>query len=107
MKSLLPLRAVLVTGKGGVGKTTVTASLARFAAAQGKRVLCAEMVGDPAASSALADALEAGIQPTLAAYPALPEAERLAALDQVLAYYLRRRYVLRLQGQIGGKVTDR
>ncbi len=57
MKRLLPLRAVLVTGKGGVGKTTVTASLARFAAAQGKRVLCAEMVGDPDASSALADAL--------------------------------------------------
>jgi anion-transporting ArsA/GET3 family ATPase len=57
LKRLLPLRAVLVTGKGGVGKTTVTASLARFAASQGKRVLCAEMVGDPAASSALADAL--------------------------------------------------
>jgi arsenite/tail-anchored protein-transporting ATPase len=50
---------VLVTGKGGVGKTTVAASLARFAAAQGKRVLCAEMVGDPGASSALADALGA------------------------------------------------
>lgn len=57
MKRLLPLRAVLVTGKGGVGKTTVTASLARFAASRGKRVLCAEMAGDPAASSALADAL--------------------------------------------------
>jgi arsenite/tail-anchored protein-transporting ATPase len=57
LKGLLPLRAVLVTGKGGVGKTTVTASLARYAAGQGKRVLCAEMVGDPAASSALADAL--------------------------------------------------
>jgi arsenite-transporting ATPase len=48
---------VLVTGKGGVGKTTVTASLARFAASRGKRVLCAEIAGDPAASSALADAL--------------------------------------------------
>lgn len=48
---------MLVTGKGGVGKTTVTASLARFAAAQGKRVLCAEIAGDPGATSALADAL--------------------------------------------------
>jgi arsenite-transporting ATPase len=57
LKRLLPLRAVLVTGKGGVGKTTVTASLARFAASRGKRVLCAEIAGDPAASSALADAL--------------------------------------------------
>ncbi len=66
MKSLLPLRAVLVTGKGGVGKTTLTASLARYAAGQGKRVLCAEMVGDPNASSALADALgieTIGIEP--------------------------------------------
>jgi len=57
LKRLLPLRAVLVTGKGGVGKTTVTASLARFAASRGTRVLCAEMAGDPTASSALADAL--------------------------------------------------
>lgn len=57
MKSLLPLRAVLVTGKGGVGKTTLTASLARYAAAEGKRVLCAEMLGDEGASSALATAL--------------------------------------------------
>lgn len=57
---------MLVTGKGGVGKTTVTASLARYAASQGKRVLCAEMVGDPGASSALADALgidALGIEP--------------------------------------------
>jgi anion-transporting ArsA/GET3 family ATPase len=48
---------VLVTGKGGVGKTTVSASLARFAAAQGKRVLAAEMAGEPGAASALGDAL--------------------------------------------------
>jgi anion-transporting ArsA/GET3 family ATPase len=48
---------VLVTGKGGVGKTTVAASLARFAAAQGKRVLASEMAGEPGAASALADAL--------------------------------------------------
>ena len=70
MKSLLPLRAVLVTGKGGVGKTTLTASLARYAAGQGKRVLCAEMVGDPKASSALADALgidTIGIEPVTVA----------------------------------------
>jgi arsenite-transporting ATPase len=57
LKRLLPLRAVLITGKGGVGKTTVTASLARFAASRGKRVLCAEIAGDPTANSALADAL--------------------------------------------------
>ncbi|HEY8079156.1 MAG TPA: ArsA-related P-loop ATPase [Labilithrix sp.] len=58
MKRLLPLRAVLITGKGGVGKTTVAASLARFAAARGKRVLATEMAGgEPGGTSALADAL--------------------------------------------------
>jgi anion-transporting ArsA/GET3 family ATPase len=57
VKSLLPLRAVLVTGKGGVGKTTVAASLARFAAQAGKRVLVTEIVNEETATSALADAL--------------------------------------------------
>lgn len=69
MKSLLPLRAVLVTGKGGVGKTTFAASLARFVAQSGKRVLVTEIGGeeapgspDPRAklvTSALAEALGA------------------------------------------------
>lgn len=57
MKSLLPLRAVLVTGKGGVGKTTVAASVARFAAQQGKRVLVSEIANEDATTSALADVL--------------------------------------------------
>ena len=35
-------RVVLVTGKGGVGKTSVSASLARLAAAQGRRVCVVE-----------------------------------------------------------------
>ncbi len=59
MKSLLPLRIVLVTGKGGVGKTTVAASLARFVAQSGKRVLVTEISNEEASSSALADALGA------------------------------------------------
>jgi anion-transporting ArsA/GET3 family ATPase len=57
LKTLLPLRVVLVTGKGGVGKTTVAASIARFAAQTGKRVLVTEIGGEDGASSALADAL--------------------------------------------------
>lgn len=54
---LLPLRAILVTGKGGVGKTTVAVSLARFIASQGKRVLVTEIGSEGQTTSALADAL--------------------------------------------------
>lgn len=41
--SVLDRRFVVVSGKGGVGRTTVTAALARVAAARGKRVLIAQM----------------------------------------------------------------
>ena len=40
---LLDLRLVFVTGKGGVGKTTVAAALSQLAAAHGKRVLVCEV----------------------------------------------------------------
>lgn len=42
-KLLLDSRLVLVTGKGGTGKTTFSTALAFVAAAQGKRVLLAEI----------------------------------------------------------------
>ncbi len=45
-RSLLERRVVIVTGKGGTGKTTVTAALAVAAAKAGKRVLVAEMGRD-------------------------------------------------------------
>jgi anion-transporting ArsA/GET3 family ATPase len=40
---LLHLKLVFVTGKGGVGKTTVAAGLAMLAAGQGRRVLACEV----------------------------------------------------------------
>ena len=40
---LLDLRLVFVTGKGGVGKTTVAAALAQLAAEHGQRVLACEV----------------------------------------------------------------
>lgn len=46
MKDLFNLRAVLVSGKGGVGRSSVTAGLAMAAAREGKRVLIAE-IGEP------------------------------------------------------------
>lgn len=44
--SLFDRRLLLVTGKGGTGKTTVAAALARRAAADGRRVLLAEIGGE-------------------------------------------------------------
>jgi anion-transporting ArsA/GET3 family ATPase len=43
---LLDKRLVFVTGKGGVGKTTVAASLARVAAGRGKRVIVCEIAAE-------------------------------------------------------------
>ena len=44
--SLLAPRLVIVTGKGGTGKTTVSATLARAAARAGRRVLAADLSPD-------------------------------------------------------------
>src|ERR1700738_2574028 len=43
LEELLSARVMLVTGKGGTGKTTLAAALGRLAAARGKRVLLAEI----------------------------------------------------------------
>lgn len=50
-------RALLVTGKGGVGKTAVAAGLAHLAAASGKRTTVCEISYEPEATSPLARAL--------------------------------------------------
>lgn len=50
--------------------------------------------------TALAHTLDAGIQPVLAGYPALPPDHRPAALAQVRTYYLKKRYLLRLRRQL-------
>jgi arsenite-transporting ATPase len=48
-------RVTIVAGKGGVGKTTVTAVLARAAAAAGLRVLAVELDGKPVLTDLVGD----------------------------------------------------
>jgi arsenite/tail-anchored protein-transporting ATPase len=55
LASLTASRVVVVAGKGGVGKTTVTAVLARAAADAGLRVLAVELDGKPALAELLRD----------------------------------------------------
>ena len=46
---------MIVAGKGGVGKTTVSAVLARAAADTGRRVLVVELDGKPALAGLVPD----------------------------------------------------
>lgn len=54
LESLLSKRVVLITGKGGVGRSSVTASLGRLAARRGLRVLVTEIGDAPEDYSPLA-----------------------------------------------------
>lgn len=53
IQRLLDRRLVLVTGKGGVGKSTLSAALALVAARQGKRVVVCEVEGPSAVAPLL------------------------------------------------------
>jgi len=55
LDGLTTSRLVVVAGKGGVGKTTVTAVLARAAADAGRRVLVVELDGKPTLDAWLPD----------------------------------------------------
>jgi molecular chaperone HscB len=66
-----------------------------------------EMEPDPAVQAtvaaevtALADTLDAGIEPVLVGYEGLPADYRPAALQQIRTYYLKKRYLLRIQQQV-------
>ena len=53
-----------------------------------------------AEAQALADTLDVGIQPVLAGYEGLPSDHRPAAFQQIRTYYLKKRYLLRIQQQV-------
>ena len=55
MQSLTAARVVVVAGKGGVGKTTVTAVIARAAFSAGQRVLVVELDGKPTLAKLVPD----------------------------------------------------
>jgi anion-transporting ArsA/GET3 family ATPase len=94
--SLLDRKLIFVTGKGGVGKTTVSAALALLAATHGKRTLVCEVD----AKGTLADFFETGpirfeereIQPRLWAMSMDTE----ASLKQYLTLQLRMGLVARI-----------
>lgn len=56
LDTVLTRRALLVTGKGGVGKTIVSAALGRVAASRGRRTLIAEISSDASVPSRVAEA---------------------------------------------------
>ncbi|MBU6122227.1 iron-sulfur cluster co-chaperone HscB C-terminal domain-containing protein [Hymenobacter siberiensis] len=55
--------------------------------------------------TALAGTLDAGIEPVLAGYEQLPTDHHQAALQQIRTYYLKKRYLLRIQQQVATFAT--
>lgn len=64
LEAVFRARLVVVTGKGGVGKTTVSAALAQLGASSGRRILACEVGAEPGAPSRLAEALTGKATPS-------------------------------------------
>lgn len=103
---LLERRLLIVTGKGGVGKTTLTAALAHAFSTEGTRVLCAEITLDEGAPSALGAALGAWVSgdepvpvsPTLHAVRLLPSTGHHRFLQDTLPLKVLADAAMRSQG---------
>ena len=97
MTALLDRRLLFVTGKGGVGKTTIAAALGTLAADQGKRTLVCEVD----AKGNLSDFFESG--PT--GFDPSPISERLFAMsmntEESLKEYLTLQLKLPVLARIG------
>ncbi len=97
MTELLDLEMVWVTGKGGVGKTSIAAALAQLAARTGRRTLVCEMDAKGALASALGED-DLGFEPTEVA----PGLFAMAmSTEDSLREYLRLFVKIPLLGRIG------
>ena len=97
MVGLLDRRLVFVTGKGGVGKTTVAAALALFASERGRRTLLCEVD----AKGDVASFLESG-QSSFTAQEALPDLWLMSMdTEASLREYLRLNLRIPVVGRIG------
>lgn len=92
LRTIRDQRLVLVTGKGGVGRSAVAAAIATGCRAQGRRVLAVDAVGD----GGLARSLGVDAAPSAAGRPqVLPDGTTLlglatgASLDEYLRLQLR------------------
>ncbi len=101
MTSLLDRRLIVVTGKGGVGKTTIAGALGLAAAREGRRAIVVE-VGDRTQLTALLGAEQSALNGSASAENGseVQLTERLSTLsidpDRVLAGWLR---------ALGGRVS--
>ncbi|NLT05214.1 MAG: ArsA family ATPase [Solirubrobacterales bacterium] len=99
MGALLDRRLIFVTGKGGVGKTTVAAALALAAHRAGRRTLVCEVAAQERLAAAFGMAAEGfrevEVEPGLNAFSVNPE----DAIREWLRYQLRSRT---LAGLLGG-----
>ena len=98
MAALLDRRLVFVTGKGGVGKTTVAAALGLAAARAGKRTLVCEVADQERLAAAFgieaARFSEVEVEPGLSAFSVNPD----DAIEEWLRYQLRSRTLAGLLG---------
>jgi len=97
---LASCRLVIVAGKGGVGKTTVTATIARAAVACGRSVLIAEVEGKSGLASMFGQPPFGYGEVTLFEQGGCPILARTITPDHALAEYLDDHGLRRISGRL-------